>query len=485
MRSLLAVIHVLGSLLALFALYFLLPIFTALIYRETAVKEFLVAAGLTLAIGLALRLVTSRFRSELKPRDGYLLVTLSWLGVAAAATIPLLMQVDELSFTDAYFETMSGLTTTGATVLSGLDALPHAVNLWRHALHWLGGMGIIVLAVAILPLLGVGGMQMYRAETPGPVNDAKLTPRITQTAKLLWLVYGGITLASIVALRLAGMGWFDAICHSFSVMSLGGFSSHDANIGYFNSPLIEAVLIVFMMLASINFATHFVAIRRGDLGAYRRDPEARWTWLVMIVGMLTVSAFIWHSGTYSTAASALRNGAFAVASMASTTGFVSANIGHWPVFAPILMLFLSSVCCCTGSTGGGIKMFRALVLVKQSFREMFILVHPQAVAPLKIDAALVPDRVAWSVLAFIFLYFATIVVLIFALLASGLDFMSAAAAIIACVNNTGLGLGLVNASNNYAVLSDFQTWVCTLAMFMGRIEIFTLLVIFTPSFWRK
>lgn len=485
MRSLFAVLHVLGSLMGLFALYFLLPIATALVYREAAVTAFLLAGGVTLAVGFGLRLLTRRYKSELKPRDGYLLVTLSWLGVAAAATTPLLLLLPGLSFTDAYFETMSGLTTTGSTVLAGLDQLPHAVNLWRHALHWLGGMGIIVLAVAILPLLGVGGMQMYRAETPGPVKDAKLTARISETAKLLWLVYTGITAACVVALSFAGMGLFDAVCHAFSVMSLGGFSTHDANVGYFRSARIELVLILFMMLASINFATHFVAVRRGSLAAYGRDPEARWTWLTMLAGMLVVALVIWRGGNYPGFAESLRHGAFAVASMASTTGFVSEDFGRWPIFAPILMLFLSSVCCCTGSTGGGIKMFRALVLVKQSFREMFLLVHPQAVAPLKVDNAIVPNRVAWSVLAFIFLYFISILLLIFALLASGLDFVSASTAVIASINNAGPGLGVVGPANNYAALSDFQTWVCTVAMFLGRIEIFTLLVLFTPAFWRK
>jgi trk system potassium uptake protein len=485
MRSLLAVIHVLGALLGLFALYFLLPIVTALVYGEAAVRGFLIAGGVTLVTGLLLRLVTRRFKSELKPRDGYLLVTLGWLVVAAAATMPLLLQIPGLSFTAAYFEAMSGLTTTGATRLSGLDLLPHSVNLWRHALHWLGGMGVIVMAVAVLPLLGVGGMQMYRAEAPGPVKDAKLTPRIIQTARLLWFVYAALTACCVAALYAAGMPAFDALCHAFSVMALGGFSTHDANIAYFNSPRIEAVLILFMLLASVSFATHFVAIRRGDLSAYKRDPEARWAWLAMGAGVLIVSVFIWRTGTYGSFATALRHGAFAVVSMASTTGFVSADFGAWPVFAPVAMLFLSSVCCCTGSAGGGIKMFRSLVLVKQSLREMFTLVHPQAVMPLKIDGAIVPNRVTWSVLAFIFLYFCSIMMLIFLLLASGLDFVSSSTAIIASINNTGPGLNVVGPHHTYASLTEFQAWVCTAAMFIGRVEIFTLSVLFTPVYWRK
>jgi trk system potassium uptake protein TrkH len=477
--------HVLGSLLALFSLYFILPVVTALVYKEPAVVEFLISAAVTAAVGLALRLATTRFRTELKPRDGYLLVTLSWLGVAAAATIPLMLQIKGLSFTDAFFETMSGLSTTGATVLSGLDHLPRAVNLWREALSWLGGMGIIVLAVAILPLLGVGGMQMYRAETPGPVKDAKLTPRITQTAKLLWIVYAGITAACVLALWLAGMSLFDAICHAFATMSLGGFSTYDASIGHFNSPAIEFVLMIFMLVAAMNFATHFVAIRKGLPGAYARDPEARWLLVWILSSCVGVAAVLYSAGVYDNFLTSLRFTSFNLISIATDCGFVNTDYGKWPIFAPMWMLFLSCVCANTGSTGGGIKLFRALVLIKQSFREMFTLVHPQAVAPLKIAGQVVSNRVVYSVLAFIFLYFMTIVILTFGMLASGLDLTSAVTAIIACINNAGPGLNVVGPATNYGALSDFQTWLCTTAMFLGRIEIFTFVVLFTPAFWRK
>jgi trk system potassium uptake protein TrkH len=485
MRSLLSVLHVLGSLLALFALYFVLPIATALIYREPAVVNFLLSAAITGAVGLVLRIATTRFRTELKPRDGYLLVTLCWLGVTAAATLPLMLLIPGISFTDAFFESMSGLSTSGATVISGLDYLPHSVNLWRHALSWLGGMGIIVLAVAVLPLLGVGGMQMYRAETPGPVKDAKLTPRITETAKLLWLVYAGITLACVVALYAAGMSLFDAICHAFATMSLGGFSNYDANVGHFNSPMIEFVLMVFMLLAAMNFATHFSAIRKGDISIYKRDPEARWMLLWILASCVGVAIFIWNAGVYPGFWTALRYTSFNLISIATDCGFVNTDYGKWPIFAPMWMLFLSCLCANTGSTGGGIKMFRSLVLIKQSFREMFTLVHPQAVAPLKVAGQVVANRIVFSVLAFIFLYFMTIVILTFALLASGLDLTSAVSAIIACINNAGPGLNVVGPATNYGALTDFQTWVCSAAMFLGRIEIFTLVVLFTPAFWRK
>ncbi len=486
MRSLLGILYVLGVLLALFAGYYLLPITTAAIYGETdTLWVFVRCCGGTLAIGALLQLVTKRFRAELKPRDGYMLVSLSWVLVTVTAAAPLMLAEPHLSFTDAFFESMSGLSTTGSTVITGLDKLPHAVNLWRCALHWLGGMGIIVLAVAVLPLLGVGGMQMYRAEAPGPVKDAKLTPRITETAKALWLTYAGISVACILALWGAGMPLFDAICHGFSVMGLGGFSTHDASIGFFHSPLIEFVMIVFMLLAAVNFSTHFLALRKGNLGAYKRDPEARWmiTWLgVSLVGITIVVS---RAHLYPDIATTFRHTAFTVITLATTSGFVTEDYSLWPIFASMWMLFLGCVIPCTGSTGGGIKLFRALIMIKQARREMFVLVHPAAVAPLKIAGQVIPSRVIQSVLAFVFVYFMSVLLLTFALLATGMDFISAFTATIASVNNAGPGLGQVGPATNYAALSDAQTWICSLAMFLGRIEVFTFLILFTRSFWRK
>ncbi|HTP38119.1 MAG TPA: potassium transporter TrkG, partial [Steroidobacteraceae bacterium] len=370
MRSLLGVLNAVGSLLALFALYYALPLLTAFFYREAALRDFALSAAITFAIGMGLKLATQRFTSELKPRDGYLLVTISWLSIAALATIPLMRQIPELSFTDAFFETMSGLSTTGATILTGIDALPHAVNLWREALSWLGGMGIIVMAVAILPLLGVGGMQMYRAESPGAVKDARLTSRIIQTAKLLWMVYVGITALCALSLWLAGMSGFDAICHAFATVGLGGFSTHDASIGYFNSPAIELVLIVFMLLAAMNFSTHFTALRRGSFQPYARDPEVRWLLVWTIVSCFGVAAYVRVAHVYPDYFTALRYVGFNLISIATTSGFVNTDYGTWPVFAPMWMLFLSCVCASSGSTGGGVKIFRSLVLIKQSMREM-------------------------------------------------------------------------------------------------------------------
>jgi trk system potassium uptake protein TrkH len=481
----LGVLNSFGSLLALFSVFYALPLASSLWYRDGTLVSFAAAAAGTLGAGLLLKALTQRHMRELKPRDGYLLVVLSWIGMAFAASIPLLLFDHELSFTDAYFEVMSGLTTTGATVFVGLDTFAPTLNLWRHALQWFGGMGIIVLAVAVLPMLGVGGRQLYRAETPGPMKDAKLTPRITETAKVLWLVYAGITAACILCLVLVGMPLFDAICHAFAAMSLGGFSTHDASIGYFNSPAIEGVLIVFMLIAALNFATHYLALRRRSLSAYAADPEARWVVGLVLISCLTVALHVWLQGTYPSYLTALRHVSFNLVSLATDCGFVSVDYNAWPAFAPFWMLFLSCLTVSSGSTGGGIKMFRSLILGKQAQREMRMLVHPSAVAPLRVGGHPVSDSIAESVLAFIFLYFMTVATLTFALLASGLDLISALSAIIACINNAGPGLNEVGPAGNYAGLSDFQKWVCTLAMLAGRIEILTMLVLFTPAFWRK
>jgi trk system potassium uptake protein TrkH len=346
-------------------------------------------------------------------------------------------------------------------------------------------MGIIVLVVAILPLLGVGGMQMYKAETPGPTKDEKLTPRITQTAKALWFVYFLITVACILSLKAAGMGWFDAVCHAFAALSLGGFSTYDASVGHFDSVAIEAVLIVFMLIAAMNFSRHFIAWQRKSLRTYLEDVEARALLAIIGLSTLGLALFVWLAGVYPEFLTSLRHVAFNLVSIATDCGFVSQDYAEWPILAPMWILMLSCYCANTGSTGGGIKMSRTLVLFRQAARELMLLVHPQAVAPVRVGGNVVQNRIVFAVLAFVVLYFGTVVVLTFALLASGLDFVSAFSAIIACINNAGPGLGMVGPAGNYEGLTDFQTWVCALAMLLGRLEIFSVLVLFTPVYWRK
>jgi trk system potassium uptake protein len=481
----LAVAHMLGLMIAFFATAFVLPMACSLIMQDGVFLDFAIAAGINLAFGLSLAGATRRYKRELKPRDGFLLVTLSWVLMSASAAIPLLIALPGLSYTDAYFEALSGLTTTGATVLTGLDALPPSINFWRHSLHWFGGIGIIVLAVAVLPLLGVGGMQLYRAETPGAVKDEKLTPRITETAKALWFTYAGITAAAILVLRLLGMSWFDAICHGFSVVALGGFSTHDRSVGWFDSLAIELALIVFMLVASLSFARHFVAFRRLSFRPYKGDSEAKAMLVILAFSVAVITALLELTATYPDFAASLRHAAFNVVSIATTTGFVTQNYELWPIFAPLWMLFLSGIVCATGSTGGGIKMFRTLLLARQASREMKLLVHPSAVFPIRIAGQVVADRVAQSVLAFIFLYFQTIAILTFAMLLTGMDFVTALSSIVASVNNMGPALGPTGAAGTFQVLTDLQTWICSLAMLLGRLEIFSVLVLFTPAFWRK
>ena len=481
----LTVIHALGLMLMVFSLAYLMPILTSLIYDDGTLNDFVLTMVWTLASGILMWLLTRRYQSELSIRHGYLLAVTMWTAMPAFATIPLLLVIKDLSFTDAYFETMSGLTTTGATVLSGLDALPPAINIWRHELNWLGGMGIIVLAVAVLPLLGIGGRQLFKAETPGPMKDSALTPRITETARNLWLVYLGITIACIVSLKAVGMTWLDAICHAFAAMGLGGFSTHDANVGYFNSPAIEFVLILFMLLAAMNFATHFLVWREKNLRLYLRDAEAVAMITLILSSCLGIALFLWWQGTYPNFWIALRYASFNLVSIATDCGFNSVDFNQWPTFAPMWMLLLSCVTASSGSTGGGIKMLRTLVLFKQAGREFRRLLHPTVINPMKIGGSVVANNIVFAVLGFIFLYFMVVVSLTFALLISGLDLISAFSAILACINNAGPGLGVVGPAGNYSVLSDFQTWVCTLAMLIGRLEIFTVLILFTPHFWRR
>jgi trk system potassium uptake protein TrkH len=485
MQRTLTVIHALGLMLVVFSATYLMPILASLIYDDGTLIDFLLAMVWTSAIGFLMWLMTRRYKGELSIRHGYLLVVTMWTAMPAVATLPLLLVIKGLSFTDAYFETMSGITTTGATVLTGLDTLPPAINIWRHELCWLGGMGIIVLAVAILPLLGVGGRQLFKAETPGPMKDSALTPRITETARNLWLVYLGITIACILSLKAVGMSWLDAICHAFSAMGLGGFSTHDASVGYFNSPAIEFVLIIFMLLAAMNFATHFLVWRKKNLKLYLRDAEAVATIALILTSCLGIAVFLWWEGTYPSFWTALRHASFNLVSIATDCGFASVDFNQWPMFAPMWMLFLSCIAVSSGSTGGGIKMVRTLILFKQAGREFLKLLHPTVVNPMKIGGSVVPNNIVFAVLGFIFLYFMTVATLTFALLISGLDFISAFSAIIACINNAGPGLGVVGPASNFGVLTDFQTWVCTIAMLVGRLEIFTVLILFTPHFWRR
>ncbi|MCQ9377845.1 TrkH family potassium uptake protein [Methyloversatilis sp. XJ19-49] len=481
----LSVINVLGRLLIVFSAAYLVPIACALIYDDGSAMPFVDGMAISAISGMLLYMGTRGRYAELKPRDGFMLVSSAWLCMAVIATVPFMLTLDSLSFTDALFEAMSSLTTTGATTLVGLDTLPPALNLWRHLLQWLGGMGIIVFAVAILPLLGVGGMQLYKAEMPGPMKENKLTARITDTAKALYSMYIGLTILCILALKLAGMDWIDAICHGFSALGLGGFSTRDASIGAFDSVVIEGVLILFMIFASMNFATHFIAFQRRSVGPYLRDAEAKSILLVLGGSFIGLTLYIHFQDVHEDFLLTARHVAFNLVSIATSSGYASTDYGTWPLFAPLWMLFLGAITASSGSTGGGIKMMRTLVLMGQSRREMVRLIHPAAVHPLRVGRTPVSDRVAQAVLGFIFVYFMSIVLVTFVLLLSGGDFLTAFTAAFSCINNIGPGLQEVGPATNFSSLTDFQTWVCTFAMLLGRLEVFSLLILFTPGFWRK
>jgi trk system potassium uptake protein len=485
MSVILTIVHIFGMITMGCSGLMATSFFTSLIAQDGATEAFLNGTVLTLLIGALMFFPTLRAPKKVTRQTGFLLVAISWSVTPVFCTIPLLLYFPSLSFMDAYFECVSGLTTTGATILSGLDNLPMSINLWRHELNWIAGMGIIIFAVAILPILGIGGMQLYIAEAPGAVKESDLPPRIAQTAKALWLVYAGISLACIVSLKLAGMNWFDAVCHAFAAMSLGGFSTHDSSVGFFHSLPIEIVLTIFQLLAAINFASHFVAINKLSIKPYLQDVELRGMLSLIVASCILCAGVLWHNGTYPDFSTSLRHTTFNLVTIATDCGFATQDFNQWPIFVPMWMLFLSCLTASSGSTGGGIRMIRTIILVKQTRLEMFKFIHPAAIKSLRIGDQAIGNNIVTSVTGFIFLYFICVVILVFALLLTGLDFTSALSAVVACFNNAGPGLGQVGPATNYASLSDVQTSICAFAMILGRVQIFSIIILFFPEFWRK
>ena len=482
--QLLVIQRILGLLMMVFSSTMLPPILAGLIFEDGAILPFVEAFFLILIAGFLLYLPVYRHKKELRLRDGFLVVVLFWTVLGVAGCLPIYLSgIYEISITDAIFESMSGITTTGATVIVGLDDLPHSVLLYRQELQWLGGMGIIVLAVAVLPMLGVGGMQLFRAETPGPVKDTKLTPRITETAKALWYIYLGLTIACCLAYWVAGMSFFDALSHSFSTVAIGGFSTHDASMGYFNSAAIEFIAIVFMLLSGVNFAIHFTSIRNRSLRPYYRDAEFRTYIMVLFVVSVITITYLQLTETFDSTAESVIEGLFQVVSIGTTTGFTTAEYYSWPGFLPVLLLYVSFIGGCSGSTGGGIKVIRILLLVKQGMRELRRLVHPNAQIAVKIGKKAMSEKVIEAVWGFFAAYFAISALMILMLMATGLDQETAFSAVAACLNNLGPGLGDVG--RNFASINDPAKWILCLAMLLGRLEIFTLLVLITPMFWRR
>jgi len=479
-----AVQRILGMLLMVFSLTMLPPALMSYLVGDGITAAFVVAFAAIAGAGLLLWLPVRRTRRELRNRDGFFIVAMFWVVLGLAGALPFLLTSEaRLTLTDAVFESVSGLTTTGATVIFGIDELPLSLRYYRQQIQWLGGMGIIVLAVAILPMLGIGGMQLYRAEIPGPVKDVKLTPRITETAKVFWYLYFGLTVVCALAYWLAGMTPFDAVGHAFSTVGTGGFSTHDASIGYYNSPLIEAVAVVFMVAGAVNFSLHFLAWRRRSLRLYFADGEFRFFLAVLLAATALVLLVLVGAAYYSSPANGFRYAVFQVVSFATTSGFTTAAHADWPTFLPLLLLFLGMIGACASSTSGGIKLVRVMLLFKQGSREIMRLIHPQAQILVKLGSKEVSDRVIDSVWGFFATYVAVFAIMLLLLMALGLDQVTAFSALGACMGNLGPGLGRV--AINYADIQPAAKWILSIAMVMGRLEIFTLLVLFTPAFWRR
>lgn len=482
--SILVIQRIIGLLLMVFSVTMLPALVVSIFFADGEIKTFIGGFLITAASGLILWFPVRRITDELRLRDGFLVVAGFWIVLGLFGAVPLYI-ADHLQMTliDAVFESMSGLTTTGATVITGLDKLPQSILYYRQQLQWLGGMGIIVLAVAILPMLGVGGMQLYRAETPGPVKDTKLTPRITETAKALWYIYLSITIVCGLAYFAAGMSAFDSIGHAFSTVAIGGFSTHDQSIGYFDSPLIEMIAVVFMFISGVNFSLHFLAWRTSTVINYLRDPEFR-AYVTVLGGLTTiVTVYLFLTSHYTSVTVAFTKAIFQTVSIGTTTGFTTANYSEWPGSLPVALIFASFIGGCAGSTGGGMKVIRWLLVYKQGVREIRQLVHPSATIPVKIGSKAVPERVIGAVWGFFAVYIVLFGFMMLLLLATGLDQVTSFSAVAASLNNLGPGLGDV--ARNFASLGTFAKIVSIAAMLLGRLEIFTLFVLFTPTFWNR
>ncbi len=473
-----------GLLLILFSFTTIPPIFIAFIDYQRDQLPFMQTFIIVLLIGMLLFLPVRYYEKELRNREGFIVVALFWVIFSALGAIPfMLSEFSPLSFTDAFFESMSGFTTTGATVMEGLDYLPRSLLFWRQELQWLGGMGIIVLAVAILPVLGVGGMQLFKAETPGPVKDAKLTPRITGTAKALYLIYLAITVICALTYKVLGMNWFDAVAHSLSTVANGGFSTHDESFAWFHSAPLEIAAIFFMMLSGVNFALHYAAWSSKSLKAYWQDTEFRAYLAILIVSSLLISTYLIIHNGFQSALTNLHHGSFQLVSFMTTSGFGVADFTSWPTFIPVLLVFSGFIGGCAGSTAGGIKVIRIVLLAKQGIREIKQLIHPNALLLVKLGKIKVEERVTNAVWGFFGLYIVSFTVLMLLMMVAGVDQITAFSAVAACINNVGPGLGKV--ASSFSEMNDFVKWLGAFAMLLGRLEIFTVLVLFSPSFWRN
>lgn len=477
-----SIARIVGLFALLFGLTLTVPILIALWYQEPELGGFVASMAGSLALGSALWVIGRLRPTNLAVRDGFLVVTLFWLLLSLLGAWPLML-TSGLPWADALFESASGITTTGATVMTGLDEMPRSLLFYRQQLQWLGGMGLIVLGVAVLPMLGVGGMQLYRAEAPGPLKEEKLTPRLAETARALWGIYLALTLACALGYWASGMDLFDAVAHSLATVSTGGFSTHDASLGYFHSAAVEGVAILFMLLAAINFGVHFAVLHRRDPLQWLRDVEAR-TFLIFVAAVTVFVGLVLRlQGGYEHWHPSLRDATFEVVSVVTSTGFGTVDFSHWPEMLPVLLILISFVGGCGGSTAGGMKVMRVLLLVRQGMLEVRRLIHPHAYQPLRLGRRVVDDRLMQGVWGFFAVYMAAFGLLVMLMIHAGLDKVSAFAAVATCMNNLGPGLGQV--AYNFQTVSDQGKLVAVIAMLLGRLEVFTILVLLSPHFWRR
>ena len=467
----------------IFSIAQVIPGFLAYFFEENEfVYNFILSGFITFLIGCFMFFLAADKNGELRTKDGFIITIFFWTVLGFFGSLPFyLANLEGVTYIDSLFESISGLTTTGATVFVGLDDMPRSLLFYRQLLQWLGGMGIIVLAVAVLPLLGVGGMQLYKAETPGPLKDSKLTPRITETAKALWFVYVSMTISCAILYKYFGMSWFDAVGHAFSTISIGGFSTHDANFAFFNNSSLRWTAIIFMVIAGINFALHYLAWTKKRLLHYFYDSEVKlYLSLLVSTALIAYLTLLFSDNVYD---EMLVDSAFQAVSIGTTTGFLTSNYSNWPLFVPIMLLIAAFIGACAGSTGGGIKVIRALILIRQGSSEITKLIHPNAVVTIKFGKKSLDPRVSESVWGFFAVYVATFLIILMFLLSQNNDFLTAFSAVGATLNNLGPGLGAV--SENYKDITDGSKIALCLSMLLGRLEIFTLLLLFTPAFWRN
>ena len=476
-----SILNLLGILLVIFSFAFIPPLVVTFIYRETLSEIFLSSFLFLISLGGLMWFISRQKGLPLNISDGFIITTMFWVVLAFAGSIP--FYFFGLSINDAIFESVSGITTTGATLIVGLDDLPKSLLLYRQLLQWIGGMGLIILAVAVMPALGIGGSQLYKMELPGSHGNQKLTPKITDSAKALWKIYFGLTLACALLYILSGMDLFDAIAHSLSTVAGGGFSTHDKSIGFFNSSLIEAVCIIFMLLSAASFAVHYAAIFGGKPLRYFYDSEFRFFLSIVVSIVLVTSVFHTVSNSYTDILLTLRTSIFHTVSIVTTSGFTTENFSLWPSFLPYLLLVGAFMGACSQSVGGGIKTWRVLIMLNQAYKEILSIIHPNAVLSTKIGNKVIDSKIAEKVWGFFSIYVFIFMFLLMAMLGTGLNFESAFSAIGACLNNLGPGLGDV--ASNYKSVSEVGKIILCLAMILGRLEIFTLLVLFTPAFWRR